>query len=61
MILLWSRPPNNSGVIRSAHSVRRRAASASRKDGVAFFGYHGRAVQVCWLPNVVMCQVQMEL
>src|SRR5271163_2371993 len=59
MILVWYRPPNDNGVILSAHSVRRNAASASRNDGVAFFRYHGRAVQVALVPLVVMCQVQL--
>ena len=31
--------------IRWRHRVRRSAASASAKDGVHFFGYHGRVGQ----------------
>jgi hypothetical protein len=61
MILVWSCPPNDSGVIRSLHIVRRRAARASRNDGVAFFRYHGRTIHVAWVPFMVMCQVHMAL
>jgi hypothetical protein len=59
MIFAWSRRTNDNGSIRSAHSVRRRAARASRNDGVAFFGYHRRAVHVGWVANVTMYQVHV--
>jgi len=50
---------DDTGVIRSAQSIRRSEASASRKLGVAFFGYHGRGIQLTAVPTVGMYQVQM--
>ncbi|MHB8296013.1 MAG: hypothetical protein ACYDH5_15630 [Acidimicrobiales bacterium] len=47
------------GKIRSDHRQRRRAARASRKLGVVFFGYQGRGVQVVVVPCAGMYQVQM--
>jgi hypothetical protein len=43
---------DDTGVIRSAQSIRRSEASASRKLGVAFFGYHGRGIQLTAVPTV---------
>jgi hypothetical protein len=50
---------DDTGVIRSAQSIRRSEASASRKLAVAFFGYHGRGIQLTAVPTVGMYQVQM--
>lgn len=50
---------DDNGVIRWAHRVRRNAASASRKLGVAFFWYQGREIHVGVVPKVGMYQVQI--
>ena len=57
----WWGSSDDMDVIHSHHNARRSDARASMKDGVAFFGYHGRGVQVRAAPKIEMCQVQMAL
>jgi hypothetical protein len=59
-IMFWlSGSKADIGVIRCNHRDRRSIASASRKLGVAYFGYQGREIQVVFVPNVGMYQVQI--
>jgi hypothetical protein len=51
---------DDTGVIRSAQRTQRSEARASRKLGVAFFGYHGRGIQLAVVPKVGMYQGRHE-
>ena len=61
MIFGLSGSEDDSGVIRSVHSARLSAASASRNDGVAFRLYQGLGIQVFAAPKVGRYQAQIAL